>query len=423
MTTPTENQSQLPLEVIQSILHHFIDDCKTTTSDYMNSADPPFLEHAALIQLLQLRLINRLWSNAVIPFAYRSLKLTSALMISNLVGTWKTTLVFANNAHLRGLCFNKMAYVKTSMSGDSNQAIQGSKNSKLDLQDFNVSSTSMSDVAELISLCSTTLSEVKLVFDGPVGFTSRFIDSIKQVDNLTALIITGTPKSDDSDSDSLNNLLNAITPLKSLSLMFPSIPSLRLKTTALPHLKHLCFLYYSSNVEVIRDFCQDQKEKVRFVECAPPPDYVDPSAVILGLQESLEILFMDSIPDGLPRSVYSTIFPRLKIMRCFDCSSMRPDLRWLTLPVVQNLEVFITNYWLSEKYWISQLRSLNSNQFVKPVNWKLLILITYKGDEINLGLVRLFKRFGIRCEFKGELSYEDILVSKYFFEIEVLDYI
>ncbi|EGG10480.1 uncharacterized protein MELLADRAFT_103083 [Melampsora larici-populina 98AG31] len=59
--------NELPVEVIDLILHHFMHESKqASTTERENTVDKPFLDRSAIGELLQLRLINSAWSGAVL---------------------------------------------------------------------------------------------------------------------------------------------------------------------------------------------------------------------------------------------------------------------------------------------------------------------------------------------------------------------
>ncbi|EGG11554.1 uncharacterized protein MELLADRAFT_102589 [Melampsora larici-populina 98AG31] len=102
--------NQLPVEIIDLIVNHFKAGLKQTAPNPLNTADKPFLKRSAMFELLNLRLINKTWSIAIIPHIYQDMSLSAPSMIECLKDTWNHSKIISITSRVQRLCFDQVEY-------------------------------------------------------------------------------------------------------------------------------------------------------------------------------------------------------------------------------------------------------------------------------------------------------------------------
>ncbi|EGF99595.1 uncharacterized protein MELLADRAFT_112594 [Melampsora larici-populina 98AG31] len=279
---------------------------------------------------------------------------------------------------------------------------------------FNYQSILLEDVEEVIRFCGHALTSLKLCFKSGAGFTPEIIESIKKIKGLKMLFIASDPYGLQKNHPKLiEDLLNVTNELQSLSLDIGSIRPLRLNREALPSLQHLAAACDTNDLNAITDFCENHGHNIKCLEYLAHPGCDRASEVILALRDLLEILFVQSVPNLLPAEISRLSFPKLKVIRSISSPVENPSLAWLQLDILANVQVYITDYWCSHKYWRKGLKGLKMESLIKPVDFEHIVFITghEPGVEEKRVLAEVFRRHHIHCHFKSCLDYIELMVS------------
>ncbi|EGG05567.1 uncharacterized protein MELLADRAFT_107392 [Melampsora larici-populina 98AG31] len=403
----------LPIEIVDKIIKYFCEDANYTPNDGVNSASKPFLNHTSVVDLLRLRLVGHSWSNSVSRTVNDSLHLEQPWVHKYIVTMWSTCLIKSDFFCLTRLSLNNVMFQPKSTYGPFYESIRDPKLRILELEHQHYSSKSifMQDAADIIRLCGRKLIELSITFTDAVGFSDKLISAIDQIESLKSLFIQGNANHNlTNDSKSLANVLNGTYELESLLLKFSTLESLDVGTIAMPKLMHLSVRCDAMNNAAINKFCQAEGRRIKFLEFIPDIFCDDSQTMILGLQDHLEALFIDVLPNFIPLDLCMTRFPKLKILRTTCINSRRTTPDWAEWSFFDSVEIMITPHVATSDY---RRRELEKAALLPlPPTLKHLVF-TFEGamvvrDEV---LVRLFGAHGVKCHFMPRLSYSEVLVG------------
>ncbi|EGG10570.1 uncharacterized protein MELLADRAFT_93602 [Melampsora larici-populina 98AG31] len=409
-TAMSESPSNsLPIEVIEIILSHLYQDYATTDSDPINSADLCYPSSVSKLHLLNLRRVNQVWDVEVTAYMFRELDLRLPIMAAKLINCMNMGLVTHGLSWLRRLSISPVFYSDGSQFSVHHHGQQVTPSTYPDAGWV----IPMAQVQQILAMSRHRITELKLRFVGSVGFTEGMIECMKNLTGLKVLILCGSPsRRVPNDSISITAVLNVLPLLESLSIQFASLHSLPVAPGSLPNLKHLYFAADQLNIHALVNFCMSEGKGIRVLEYCPPENADEAAAVVATLSQSLEALSIDWIPAHLPYDIISYSFPRLRILRCTVAKIVLSSVAWLHFPLFQNVEILITDYANSKQHWGVILTGLSNNAPEAKVALKDIIFITPKGPEIpNHELVQACIAQGIRCHFRGEMNYVDIMAS------------
>lgn len=137
------------------------------------------------------------------------------------------------------------------------------------------------------------------------------------------------------------------------------------------------------------------------------------------LQETLESLFIQHLPRGIPKDVRNLTFPKLRVVRGFFWFLQGADpvehLEWLQRPILQNVRTLIMDPRWGKDYWRTALEHLGEGTLVKPRDLKHFIF-TYRvpgSTEDDEPLIRALNSHGIQCHFMPDPTYDQILAMEW----------
>ncbi|EGG11270.1 uncharacterized protein MELLADRAFT_102613 [Melampsora larici-populina 98AG31] len=231
----------------------------------LNSADSGFLHHSIIKYILKLRLLSKSWAIAIGPFGYRSLCPINASMTKKVLQRFVNGFMIGGCTGLRQLSLDRIMY-------QTDGVIDPVSNACLDVLGMDVGSTwlSMQEAAQLITLCGRNITDLKLSFKSWMGFSKNMLDAI---------------------GDSLD-----------------------LRPGSLRNLSHLWLATYPENRAALTRFCKDVAMDVKIFECLSPENREDIAPMIVSLRNSIEILFLECIPDNLPSDLCTMYFPKLTVL-------------------------------------------------------------------------------------------------------------
>ncbi|EGG08356.1 uncharacterized protein MELLADRAFT_84951 [Melampsora larici-populina 98AG31] len=421
MVPKTQHAPRLPVEIIEIILSYFKDNAKTP-SHFINTADRGYLKHVSLNSLLKMRVLGREWNNTIMSFIFRELDLRWPFLVLNLLKKQNQAFVNPGMHGLRRLSIGHIYYVHCG------QVFPGDRGAQFDLHPHRFPAPVLytPDVGRILDLCIHNLTELKLAFVGPVGFSEEMVHAATAASNLKVLIITSTlarrhengsesiiARRIQHDSETLIAFLNQVPSLESLSLNFLSLESLHVSPGSLPNLQHLFFADDESNTHAIVNFCRLYAKNLKLLEYSPSGDANEAASVVFALWDSIEALSIDAFPSCIPQTMAVYNFSRLRILRCSYSHISPIELEWLQSPFFQNIEIFITNYAKSKKNWEEILAGFRANPSIRPTNLKHIIFISSSPSSIHDSeLVHAFQEQRLTCHFRGPMTYTEVLEAE-----------
>ncbi|EGF98962.1 uncharacterized protein MELLADRAFT_68949 [Melampsora larici-populina 98AG31] len=288
-------------------------------------------------------------------------------------------------------------------------------NTRLDVLGMDVGLTwfSMQEAAQLITLCGCNITDLKLSFKSSMGFSKNMLDAIGDLQSLKVLILLGSKiRRTRNNSKSIEALLTSTTKWESLSIHCVALDSLDLWPGSSPNLSHLWLATYPENQAALTRFCKDVAMDVKIFECLSPENQEDIAPMIVSLRNSIEILFLECIPDNLPGDLCAMYFLKLTVFQSIGSGIILSNLSWLQWPVFVLLEVFITSCSHSKKDWLKMLTCPVWAGVILPKNFKWIIYTSWKGQSMcNDELVHAFLAYDIKCLFRPKLTHRDMLES------------
>ncbi|EGG08956.1 uncharacterized protein MELLADRAFT_104633 [Melampsora larici-populina 98AG31] len=259
--------------------------------------------------------------------------------------------------------------------------------------------------ASIISLSAATLVNLNLRFIEVVGFSPVLLHAIQSVTNLERLAILGPQSSHNvNDFMSLKTLLENTPSLQSLAIKFSSLPSMRLRPGSLPRLSHFYVSCSLNNHRACIDICREEKRPISCLELCPAANPNSTASIALGLINTLETLFIISIPNLVPCGIRRHVFPNLRVLRSEYCQSPIMNLYWLRWPMLKTVEVLVTSYRSGSIYWRNILQEHQLPTFRKHPKLQHIVFTTVEGDHIQDYLADSFARVGIICHFMPQLN-------------------
>ncbi|EGF99590.1 uncharacterized protein MELLADRAFT_94238 [Melampsora larici-populina 98AG31] len=397
----------IPVEIVELIIKEVVLSSPVIGPNPTNCTDIALLHHACVTRFLHLRLVSKSRDIAIVPFVFNNLRLTRGEMVKSLIRIWKESYITPGLPPLRYLYFDGVIY---SMALPQLPAGHSSTSESL-LYPFSILPD---DAAALVTLCHSTLTELKLRFINCVGFTPALSDALNLATGLETLNIEsyGAPM-DGHDAWSIKLLLERVSSIRSLSFNMSPLPPLNLQGSALPHLEHFWLECDIHDIEAGIDLCHSSYRPINCLELFTREDHDPAGPLALGLVETLEILFIVSIPDRIPEAIRNTVFPKLHVLRIEYCYPVQWETNWLEWPVLKMIEVLVTSYWHGSVYWRSILTQTDINSFKRPPKLKHIVFAMPRGEFLNdIDLVERFHKIRIQCHFIAQPTRETSLRAR-----------
>ncbi|EGF97318.1 uncharacterized protein MELLADRAFT_70069 [Melampsora larici-populina 98AG31] len=402
---PTPRNGQLPVEVVELILQELMAQNRVIAADPTNCANTSSLHHVDVTRLLQLRLIGKSWDNAILPIIFRGLRLTRNKMTSSLVRIWTASYLTPGFPHLNRLYLDGLRHLMP----NSELILNKTSHSPTLNHTFSILPH---NAASIINLCRSTITHLKLRFVDCVGFTPELLNPIISSPSLHTLNISGSRSSETThDFNSTKSLLEAIPGLQSLSLNF-SCRSMNIAHTSLSNLEHLWFSCDPNNLHTATNICCSVARRITCLELFPQANPNPAASIPLGLKDTLEVLFVVSIPDCVPRITRRTSFSKLWVLRSEYCktNSLYLNVKWLKWPLLQLIEVLVTSYWHGNAYWRNILTHIDIATITIPSKLQHIVFTTPQGPELSdPELVEAFQKIGLKCHFVFPLTRGEIM--------------
>ncbi|EGG08647.1 uncharacterized protein MELLADRAFT_104911 [Melampsora larici-populina 98AG31] len=388
--------SHLPVEIVEHIMTYLFDMAKYSPLDASNSADTLFLNQNSVTCLLRLRLLGKVWARLIPKFVFNALELRSSRTHRCISFVLGSSVKLSSTIHLKRLFLNGITYLPESWSGSYFGKITDNNLTKPDFehQDSTNNLIRMKDAANIISLCGSTLTDLKICFTDAVGFSNNLVEAIKRVTSLKVLIV---------ESLRVERHLCA-------GILFATLTSLSLDPGALPNLIHLCVDCHVSNHRAIVHFCQRRKSSIKLLEYQPKDYANDETPMLLALQDTLEAISVIMMPDDIPLELRNSSFPNLRILKNMFINPRHDYPQWLGWAIFREVEIYITCYSETAHYWRDKFEQYDGLEFPKKLSQ--FIFLTEDNHSVNdEALAGFLNRRRIKCRFETQLSYSQILKS------------
>ncbi|KAH9809856.1 hypothetical protein DFH28DRAFT_987196 [Melampsora americana] len=400
----------LPVEVIHIITKFFVSQCAMTESDPTNSATEPFIHPSSTRELLELRLVSKIWSVAITPFCFHSICLTRPRNVQVLIKEWKDSILNSPFSPLKRLSIENLDF-----ENSNEQLEEEIQTNQSEISDLTFPLVSMNDAAELIEFFGKNLTELTLKFSNQVGFSSELIKSIQQIKCLKRLMIhriEESPEGGYTDSTSIAELLNSTPSLESLSIYFSDLNtfSSKLEPQAISNLKHLWFLYSPNNILGLAGLFIHASNKLKVLEYLAHNQPEDLGLSITGICSKLKCLFIDEIPTNIPYMIRNGLYRNLSVMRCIEWPLESFNLDWLLWPIFFTVRTLVSDFNHARPYWIQALAALNGGVLRKSPNFRHIVFTGFPDNTVpDEAFVKALRLRGIRSHFTHQLNYDQIL--------------
>ncbi|EGG11992.1 uncharacterized protein MELLADRAFT_101862 [Melampsora larici-populina 98AG31] len=347
--------SHLPVEIVEHIMTYLFDMAKYSPLDASNSADTLFLNQNSVTCLLRLRLLGKVWASLIPKFVFNALELRSSRTHRCISFVLGSSVKLSSTIHLKRLFLNGITYLPESWSGSYFSKITDNNLTKPDFehQDSTNNLIRMKDAANIISLCGSTLTNLKICFTDAVGFLNNLVEAIKRVTSLKVLIV---------------------------------------ESLAIVH------------------FCQRRKSSIKLLEYQPKDYANDETPMLLALQDTLEAISVIMMPDDIPLELRNSSFPNLRILKNMFINPRHDYPRWLGWAIFREVEIYITCYSETAHYWRDKFEQYDGLEFPKKLSQ--FIFLTEDNHSVNdEALAGFLNRRRIKCRFETQLSYSQILKS------------
>ncbi|EGG12048.1 uncharacterized protein MELLADRAFT_59219 [Melampsora larici-populina 98AG31] len=407
--------NKLPIEIVECIISQLYQTMPCIAGVASNSADKSFLEHTSIIDLLKLRLVNKVWAMAVQPVIYRSLFLRTPWVEGYFMKMWQTSYGFSPFSNLRRLYLYQLIFRHPGIEGQAlwDLSEDCSRQHEYGCVVRGSSWIPMHDASDIIILCGRNLEELKFNFAGSVGFSDSLVIAMKQIKKLTTLIIEGTNvRYIGNNHQSLIAVLNNATKLELLSLRLLDLESLEVDAGALPNLIHLWVTAHPYNLPAINSFCNSEGRAIRLLEFSPSFYRREAPEMILASKNTLEGLFVNTIPHLIPEGLRFTSFPKLRLIRTGTFARSEPPA-WLKWPFFRNIEILVINYRGTKSHWHIELEQIGGFASRNKLNLKHMVFTTpSRKDHSDPRLEKFFQDCGIQCHFEHRLDHTGLLVRE-----------
>ncbi|EGG03702.1 uncharacterized protein MELLADRAFT_109090 [Melampsora larici-populina 98AG31] len=160
----------------------------------------------------------------------------------------------------------------------------------------------------------------------------------------------------------------------------------------------------------ISEFCEVKGRSVKVLEVMPTYYEAYSTRLIVAFRFTLEVFFMDSLPNYIPYDLQMMEFPKLRVIRNIYVDGLIEHPDWFSWPMFRGVQILITQYHKGNSKWRKQF--IEVLELPLPPGLKHMIFVVDKKyiieDEV---LTERLKTLGIGCHFKTRLSHYEILYN------------
>lgn len=375
--------------------------------------------------LLDLRLVCKSWSAAVIPIVLNSICIENVKQAQFLLENWKTIFSYTHDSQPRLFPVLRLGL---------NNLVEAT---------YSKSQVSIDKAAELIRLFGENLRALDLDFI-EMDCVTPLVDALRTAKSLTELDIQSH---DSAGSSTLADLLDAIPGLEELTIGYSAVPPMKFSESALKKLRYLNFQYaYAdkndndedsesrkySDLRGIVNICENAGSSLKIIKCFPTEEYAGVLLPVLkAAQEGLEGLFTLSLSHQWDYKALFVECPRLRVVSSHPWDDMVQDgggwTRWpilrhartLVFPIEHSLDPWLEYFEEAkdEKHSQPSTTSRDEVLFQDIPNLKQCLFYTegrgssseYLEDVLPESLIEDFEAYGIKCFAIDDLEPAEIM--------------
>lgn len=399
-STPPD-KGWLPFEIVSQIVDKFVFELGDYRYDEHDTSSDRCLDHESITELLTLRLVSKTWSEAVIPFAFHTMKLHSSKAVQVILDHWSKIQAPDRPCPVKRLIIQDLFYVDST----NERSVKGLKSTVI----------FMDQAVKLIELIAENLNELTLSFVDGFGIAPNFVKAVKHIKDLKKL---GLQDGEGYDlpagwvPQSLSNLLVAIPKLEAFTLEYVVLIMLQLRSPALSNLRYFNFRFFPNNLDAIGHIVQTAKDSLKIIEYRG--DFKDAQRVFGPIANTLEGLITYVVEDDIPQLAKNMKFPKLRLFR--TRRFREPDMfgrfeHFLNWPIFHSIRTLVLDIYEGAYYLIYHLERGGKNPFENTPNLKHIIFISDVNSYpvVTLEQVEELKSHGIHCHMRPELKPEKLM--------------
>ncbi|EGG02728.1 uncharacterized protein MELLADRAFT_91151 [Melampsora larici-populina 98AG31] len=440
------NRLQLPVEIIHQILEEF-ENRLDKHFEFTSITTTPYLKASSYIELIQLRLISKNWSKAVLQFYFRAICVAGSRRAKILLENWNDLFGPADYCPVNTLTIRvnwlseeqeeeeaddicdkedgdlkegETDYVGEKTDGDLEEeeaddlceGINGylGEEEADDVcekyyDEEELTPASMDQLVRVINLLGTNLKTLNLHFVRSMGVSTQLIEAMKTIRNLKSLSIYGHDYSEPgtagrSDLDSISELFTAIPRLDSLSFHYTMLGTLIIKPPSLSNLRSFSYMYSDDPLGLSR-ITQTSKDTLKLIQLDAVTEEDEALyPVFEPIKNTLEGLFTLHFTCQIHTDVRNLHFPNLRVMRTECVEELTGEIHWLNVPMLKNIRTLITDLRHSEGYWLAALEDAGVDALKKVPNFKHIVFVKDQDNQdriLDPKVVEAFESRGVQC--------------------------
>ncbi|KAH9818675.1 hypothetical protein DFH28DRAFT_887805 [Melampsora americana] len=413
-------KNELPLEIIDQILVEFIKRLKKEPQEDESTALEPYLTRTSYTELINLRLISKIWSTAVIPFYFQTISVDGSKRAKVIINNWNDDSFRPHfPCPVQRLTIESLWYPDPEQDDESDTSTDSNDPRRILFRKILAHNgslrVSMDQLASLINSLGSSLRTLNLGFVDSMAVSPDVIEAFKTIKDLTSLNISFGCGNEAGtyDAASMSELLSVIPKLQYLSLQH--IPDQLI--IAPPHFSNLRYFSFHPHAEDIEGhscITRSAKNTLKIIELMISfyrAEGLD--RVFEPIKDTLEGLFTHTFTDQLIEDVAHMNFPNLRVIRThYPPEQVGPELYWLQAPIVKNVRTIVTDLYYSEEYWKEALNLAGVNALKDVPNFKHIV---FTKDEkfgittISPRLIKAFQSHGVQCHVTDQLTAEEIM--------------
>ncbi|EGG10287.1 uncharacterized protein MELLADRAFT_103570 [Melampsora larici-populina 98AG31] len=313
--------------------------------------------------LLDLRLVCKSWSDAVIPIVLRSIRIKDVEQAQYLLENWKTIFSYTHDFQPRVFPVHRLVLID--LFGDTESK----------------SHASIDKAVELIRLFSGNLRSLTLDF-ASMGCPTPLVDAVKMAKSLKKLDIQSDRTAGSSD---LANLLDATPDLEELTIGYSAVPPMKFSESALTKLRYLDFPYAYADANYddssryadlrgIVNICEKAGSSLKIIKCTPTEESGNGLLPVLkAVQETLEGLFTLSLCHQWDYHALFVECPRLRVVESHPWDDLYQhsadtiaSAGWFSWPLLQNVRTLVFPNDDALDPWLEFFESAKKEEIFQP---------------------------------------------------------
>lgn len=414
-------KNELPLKIINQILKNFIKQLKKEPQEDESTALEPYLKKSSYTELINLRLISKNWSIAVIPLYFQTISINGCKRAQVIIENWNDDLFKPHfTCPVERLTIEELWYPEEAKDDDTTKSDDPGEMLFRKILAYSGSlRVSMNQLARIIELLGSNLKTLNLGFIDSMAVTPDLIKAIKKIKDLKSLTISFQHGNESGtyDATSISELFSVMPKLEYLSLQH--IPeNIVIKPPPFSNLRYFSFFPHTETLEEPSRIINAAKPTLKMIELLVSFYRVEGlEQVFEPIKDTLEGPFTHTFTNQLTQDLALMDFPNLRVIRThYPPEQIGPELYWLQAPIVKNVRTIVTDLYYSEEYWKEALKLAGTTALKDVPNFKQIV---FTKDEkfgittISPNLIKAFRSLGIQCHVTDQLTAQEIMELDY----------